>query len=234
MEQYYCFICIVPDECPSTGPIPACPTCCCDSSENAEFYNPDADEPKCTAPTAVYRMHIVFTWSVICHPDYYFPGAAWTPPFAASHNTVYRMWDACMDNPSLGVALVSQVGVVGVIVQENLAAGENVLDNVVGDLIVGGTGNTTRNLTVDKDHQFVSMVSMLAPSPDRMVGVADLRLCDGDTWKERVKVCMEHFSTATASERVAGEMERNSLQANNCSFGYVEFTRIEVSQYIFM
>ena len=136
-----------------------------------------------------------------------------------------------MEDPNLGVALVSQSGTVSVIIQEYLAAGNNVLNYTVGDLIVGGTGTTSRNLTLDKDHQFVSAVSMLAPSPDRMVGVADLRLCDGDQWKEIVKVCLELFSTATASARVVGEMDRNSLQANNCSFGYVEFTLQEVSCY---
>ena len=133
-----------------------------------------------------------------------------------------------MDDPSLGVALVSQFGSVSVIVEEYLAAGDNVLNYTVGDVIFGGTGATSRNLALDKDHQFVSAVTMLAPSPDRMVGVADLRLCDGDQWKEKVKVCFELFSTATASERVVGEMNRNSLQANNCSFGYVEFTLLEV------
>ena len=196
-----------------------------------EFYNPSAAEPECTAPDAVYDMNFTFTWSPTCHPDYYFSGAAWTPPFAASHNTVYRMWDACMDDPSLGVALVSQTGSVSAIIQEYLAAGDNVLNYTVGDLIIGGTGATSRNLTLNKDHQFVSAVLMSAPSPDRMVGVADLRLCDGDQWKEKVKVCFELFSTATASETVVREMKRNSLQANNCSFGYVEFTLLEVSYY---
>ena len=43
-----------------------------------------------------------------------------------------------------------------------------------------------------------------------------------------MKVCFELFSTAAASERVAGEMERNSEQGNNCSFGYIEFNFIEV------
>ena len=84
--------------------------------------------------------------------------------------------------------------------------------------------HASSNLIVDKNHQFVSAISMLVPSPDRLVGVADLRLCDGDEWRENVKVCFELFSTATATDKVAGEMERNSLQAGNCSFGYVEFS----------
>ena len=219
----------VPAECPREDPIAKCPTCCCESSENVEFYNPDAAEPECTASEAVYEIKFTFTWSSTCHPDYYCPDAAWTEPFAVSHNTVYRMWEACMDDPSLGVALMSQVGGTSVIYQEYLDAGDNVLNSTVGKFTYGGSGSTSQNLTLDNDHQFVSVVLMVSPSSDQMVGVADLRLCDGDQWKEKVKVCLEMFSTTTSSARVAGEMERNSLQANNCSFGYVEFTLLEVN-----
>jgi hypothetical protein len=68
-----------------------------------EFYNPDAEEPECTAPPAIYEMKFVFTWSAICHPDYYFDESKWSPPTGASHTPGYRMWDACMDNASPGV-----------------------------------------------------------------------------------------------------------------------------------
>ena len=221
----------VPDQCPSSGPIDECPTCCCDSSENVEFYNPDALEPECAAPPASYEMKFVFTWSAICHPDYYFPDMSkWSPPTGVSHNTGYRMWDACMDDASVGVGLVSQTGDTSVINQEYLIAGGKILGMVQGELVPQGSGTTSaRNLTIDKDHQWVSAISMLVPSADRLVGVADLRLCDGAEWKESVRVCFELFSTATATEKVVGEMERNSLQANNCSFGYVEFTVCHIS-----
>ena len=47
---HYCLVpFLVPYECPSTGPIEECPTCCCESSDNIEFYDPDSPEPECTA-----------------------------------------------------------------------------------------------------------------------------------------------------------------------------------------
>ena len=115
-----------------------------------------------------------------------------------------------------------------VLIQELAAAGGNILNYTVGPNTVLSTGEMSLNLTVDKDHQWVSAISNRGPTPDQVVGVADLRLCDGDKWRESVKVCFELFSTAAASERVAGEMERNSVQGNNCSFGYIEFNFIEV------
>ena len=211
--------------CPGSVDDSACPTCCCASSDNVEFYDPESPEPECTAPPALYKMTFVFTWSGACHPDYYFPDMSkWSPPTGASHNTEYRMWDACMDDASPGVGLVSRTGNTSVINQEYAENMANILDTTQGELVPQGSGNTSSNLIVDKNHQFVSAISMLVPSPDRLVGVADLRLCDGDEWRENVKVCFELFSTATATDKVVGEMERNSLQTGNCSFGYVEFS----------
>ena len=214
----------VPDQCPRSDPIEECRTCCCESSDNVEFYDPDATEPECTASPATYKMSFIFTWSPTCHPDYYSDDSKWPSPTGVSHSAGYRMWDACQDAASEGVGLVSRTGDTSVIRQEYLKAGERILDNAELDLVPDGSGETSRYLSVDKDHPYVSAISMLVPSPDQMVGVADLRLCDGAQWKQSVQVCFELFSTATASGRVAPEMERNSVQANNCSFGYVRFT----------
>ena len=221
----------VPDECPDGGAIEECSTCCCESSNNVEFYDPDAPEPVCTAPNATYEVTFQFSWSAVCHPDYYFPGSLFTFPSVVSHNSQYRMWDACMDNPSIGVRSIAEQAITSILDQEYQAAGDNVLNSVVGDIVFSGAGSTSRTLAFDKDHQLVSAGLMLVPSFDRFLGVADLILCDGDQWKDEVKLCLELFSTATASGRVASEMERNSLQANNCSFGFVEFL-LKVRAYI--
>ena len=197
-----------------------------------EFYNPDAHEPECNASSAVY---VIFTRSKTCHPDHYssylvFP-PQWSWPIGVSHDIEYRMWDACMDDVSVGVDLVSQIGLTNVIIQEFLAAGDNILNYSIGDFLVPPNGTMSQTLRVDKYHQWVSAISNLAPTPDHIVGVADLRLCDGDQWKKKVKVCFEVFSTAAASPRVAAKMERNSVLANNCSFGHVEFNLLEVYIY---
>ena len=128
-----------------------------------------------------------------------------------------------MDDVSPGVAQVSQTGATTLIEGEYEANSDHILDTFKAGGIAGG-GETSRDLHVDKFHQWVSTVSMLAPSRDRMVGVADLRLCDGNDWKRSVKVCSELFSTATNSLRVHPPMQRNSVQWNNCSFGYFTFT----------
>ena len=104
---------------------------------------------------------------------------------------------------------------------EYAAQGDAVLDSFDAD-IVSSEDETSRELDFDAEHQYVSVVTMLAPSVDQMEGVSLLKLCDGGDWKKSVKVCGELFSTATKSDRVSEG--RNSIQGGNCSFGYFEFT----------
>ena len=139
-----------------------------------------------------------------------------------------------MDSVTSGVAAFSQTGDISGILIEVVAAAAVTLTVIEAtfdeDAIPYGSGTSSIYLTFDNEHHYVSALTRLIPSPDYVVGVADLNLCDGDKWKESVKVCFELFSTATASDRVAPENERNSVQGHNGSFGFAEFnlTKVQV------
>lgn len=212
------------EECPRRPPIAECPTCCCNSTDNIEFYDPRQPEPPCTAPPARYQARFVGTWTLACHPDYYPPNPFWTPLVGASHKPQYTVWDACMDNVSNGVAVVSQIGQINIILMEFDAQGDNVLGRYIGGGIPGD-GETMGDFVVDKDHQYVSGLFMQVPSLDHMMGVSRLRLCNGHDWIRRIKVCGELFSTATLNPRAFPG--RNTIQYNNCSFGYFEYRFLE-------
>lgn len=220
-------------ECPNklpNSPTEVCPTCCCKSSENLQFYDPQRPEPRCTAPPARYEMKFVSTWIRECQTDYYPINAHWSPPVGCSHDPSYRVWDACMQNVTDGVALVSQIGATGEIRREFGLQGDAVGDIWVGARVpqrgdkLTGVNTTTDTFVVDSAHQYVSGVTMIAPSLDRMMGVSQLRLCDGSDWIRSLKYCAELFSTATRSPRL---FPRNSVQFSNCSFGYFEFTFLD-------
>ena len=158
--QFLFLLFLVPGECPSTGPIEECPTCCCESSDNIEFYDPDSLEPECTASSALYEMIVDFTWSEACHPGDYESSLVFTPvwstPIGISHNTNYRLWDACMDDVSVGIGLVSKNGLIGVIMKEFMTVGDNILDYAIPGVYPHPTSNISQKLTVDQDHQWVS------------------------------------------------------------------------------
>ena len=100
-----------------------------------------------------------------------------------------------------------------------------VLDSFVASILWSGAGTVTAELALDSEHQYVSVVTMLAPSADRMMGVSSLRLCEGSEWKREVKLCGELFSTATKSQCISAT--RNSVQGDRCYFGYFEFTNLK-------
>ena len=109
----------------------------------------------------------------------------------------------------------------GVLYNEYVNNSQYILDHFFAGVLDSGNGTVKAELMVDSQHQYVSVVTMQAPSADQMVGVSLLRLCAGSQWRQMVKVCAELFSTATKSPRVSDS--RNSIQHNNCSFGYFEF-----------
>ena len=216
----------VPRECPAVPNVDLEEVngCCCKSTDNVKFYLPKGPNPICTASGEPnYRVRFKSKWTKRLHPNYYFTNAHWSPLTGASHDPEYEIWNACMFNVSEGVALVSQLGQVDVIEAEYAAQGDLVKDVILGRRI-NRDGETNVEFTVNSTHNYVSVLSMLAPSVDQMVGVSRLDLCNGNQWRRYVKVCAELFSTATKSARVAIP---NSIQMNNCSFGYFEFRNTE-------
>ena len=167
----------------------------------------------------MYRVKFVGSWTARCHPDYYFRSAHWSPLTGVSHDPSYEVWNACMYNVSRGVEFVSRFGSTGTIRREYSAAGSKVKDTF-GSSGILGAGIMMDTVRVNASHSYVTALTMLAPSADRMMGVSRLQLCQRTCWKDRVVVCGELFSTATASVLLG---RPNTIQFNNCSFGYFEF-----------
>ena len=53
-----------------------------------------------------------------------------------------------------------------------------------------------------------------------LLGVSRLQLCDGNRWKEAVRVCSDLYSI-----RSNGIMGPGSIQGNECSFGHFVFVK---------
>ena len=203
-----------------------CPTCCCNSTTNTEFLNPDSPELDCSAVPAIYEVKFVSTWTETCQPDTNSSGSRWDGPIFVAHDASFRLWDACMDNVSPQIASFSTTGdpepLINFLISQIIEG--FIVDMPMGEPIAGGESSSSAEVVVDKYHPLVSVLARQSLSPDHVAGVADLILCKGDRWKERVRVCLELFSTAAASPRVAAEMQRNSLQGNSCSYGYIDLT----------
>ena len=135
--------------------------------------------------TATYTVTFEGLWTVDDITDAFMPGGAhFTQVIGATHNSDTTIW-ASGGMASRGVENVAELGVVNILVQE---IGRDTDADVV---VRAGTSNNAPTQTVSgtftatASHPLVSVLSMIAPSPDWFVGVSSLSLYDNG-WRNRV------------------------------------------------
>jgi len=150
-----------------------------------------ADE-KCPG-TANYVLSFYGLWKQDRHPGTTLPGNAhFSPLVGCSHGSDYVMWrEGTM--ASAGVKLVAETGGTSTLVTEitNQINAKKAWKLIPpsGDV---GPQETRRGIDVEVNAKFskVSIITMLAPSPDWFIGIDSLDLCDNGTWRESVNVTM--------------------------------------------
>eukprot|EP00958_Prasinococcus_capsulatus_P019746 scaffold2478_cov374-Prasinococcus_capsulatus_cf.AAC.2 len=133
-----------------------------------------------------YKMTFDATWSAMSHPQAYVASAHWSPPVVAAHSDAYTMWElGGIATP--GIELVAETGSTSSLTNELKAVqGSTVGDYSVAGSIGSGSGTTYTTVTATPAYSSISMVSMIAPSPDWIVGVSGIDMCDRKTglWKQ--------------------------------------------------
>eukprot|EP00118_Oscarella_pearsei_P028721 m.2766 g.2766 ORF g.2766 m.2766 type:complete len:479 (+) comp8890_c0_seq1:102-1538(+) len=141
-------------------------------------------KPCMSESTENYHVTFQGMWTMESHPTDFPATAAFSPLVVASHNMDYTMWaPGGMSSP--GVQAVAETGNPATLVAElNVANG--VLDNMVPPNIPGTAPNGTMQTYIDvnKDHPYVSAVTMVFPSPDWFVGISSIDMCDEYFWKD--------------------------------------------------
>lgn len=159
-------------------------------SFQAEGWSQSSNEA-CTPAHSNARYTVTFdtVWSDATHPDVMFPG---NPHFSgligATHSEPHIVWTpGGMATP--GIENMAETG------------GKSPLNSEIESYIAngdaehllsgGGIGRSPSSVALAFDistaHPLVSLVSMIAPSPDWFVGVYNLSLCENNAWvQERV------------------------------------------------
>eukprot|EP00958_Prasinococcus_capsulatus_P023887 scaffold3662_cov388-Prasinococcus_capsulatus_cf.AAC.1 len=126
------------------------------------------------------------TWSAMSHPQAYVASAHWSPPVVAAHSDAYTMWElGGIATP--GMESVAETGSTFSLTNELKAVqGSTVGDYSVAGSVGSGSGTTYTTVTATPAYSSISMVSMIAPSPDWIVGVSGIDMCDHETglWKQ--------------------------------------------------
>ncbi len=161
-----------------------------------------AETHSSTLSPARYRITFDANWSATNHPDAGFPvgSAHWSPMAGMLHNSSVTVWENG-GMASAGVERVAETGGTGTLMDEYTAALN--AGNANAWLIDGfspfsGVSTASVEVTATTDFPLLSVVSMIAPSPDWFAGVSSLSLLD-DTgnWKSTIAVPLYPYDAGT-------------------------------------
>ncbi|MGI9611880.1 MAG: spondin domain-containing protein, partial [Acidimicrobiales bacterium] len=146
--------------------------------------------------SAQYRVMLVLEWSSSTHPATLPPGWHTSPAVLAVHEGAGDLVPIGGD-ASPGVESMAETGKTAILLEE-LTANAAVAAVEVG-MRVDGAGADELEIGATQGTPLLSLVTMLAPSPDWFVGVVDVSLFDGDQWVEQVELDLIAWDAGTDS-----------------------------------
>lgn len=153
----------------------------CEEERDNQDLQPELVEECCACDEAKYEVTFEGLWSRHTHPKD-FPANEWLTHFSdiigASHTADFRMWEYG-GYASEGVRHVAERGATKKLESE-LKSESNKIRTIIkarGLWYPNVNGRTFAVFRVDRYHHLMSLLSMLGPSPDWIVGVSALELC---------------------------------------------------------
>jgi hypothetical protein len=164
---------------------------------------PDISNIKRKNPVG-YSITFTNHWTQENHPYKYPKDPHWSDFVYASHSSKYEMWSNQGDATG-GIESIAEEGKTNNLVKEidSEIKDGTVLGQVMGAWIPkaneGATSSPKEDLCVDRNHPFVSGISMIAPSPDWFSGVNKLPLFDKETkfWYQKIEVSVYAWDAGT-------------------------------------
>lgn len=157
------------------------------------------DEPLPPAQHARYRVTFEATWSSQTHPDSFPPGAHFSPLIGGTHNQQVSFWQEG-EPASPGIEAMAERGLTSPLDSEVQAAiGEGTAGAVLRGSGTSSPGSVAFEFEVDLAFPLVTLVTMVAPSPDWFVGVSSLPLFSDGQWLQRMVVSLQPYDAGTDS-----------------------------------
>jgi len=173
----------------------------CGDSGTEPVSMPDPEpEPPAAATTATYRVVFASTWSASTHPTNFPGGAHLSPLIGAVHNDGVTFW-ARDGTATPGIESMAETGGTSTLAAEIQAQIPGNARAVVNGSGIRSPGSTTiQTITLHEDFPLVTLVTMIAPSPDWFVGVSGLSLRDaaGD-WIGELEIVLYPYDAGTDS-----------------------------------
>jgi hypothetical protein len=137
---------------------------------------------------AVYRVRFSTTWNAATFPTQFPAGRHFSGLVGATHDATVGFWTPGL-LASAGMERMAEQGAKQALLDEVGAASPGHIGGMLsGDGLGTGVNETVLSFQFNQRHPLVTLVSMVAPSPDWFVGVRALALFDNGAWRERVVV----------------------------------------------
>jgi hypothetical protein len=147
---------------------------------------------------ARYTVTFDSTWRADAHPTDFPSNPHFSPLIGGTHSSRVRFW-VPGGAASPGTEAMAELGHTTPLdaeVQAAIAAGA-AYSLIQGGAISRSPGSATADFEIGRDHPLVSLVSMVAPSPDWFVGVESLSLVEGGDWVAEKVVTLYPWDAGT-------------------------------------
>ena len=149
---------------------------------------------------ATYQLVFNATWSQETHPLDFPANPHFSGLIGGSHNAAVRFWElGALASP--GIEAMAETGSKTLLTDEvNAAITAGDAKEVISRAGINpAPGTRTVTFTMSSTHPYLTLVSMIAPSPDWFVGVDALALAEGGVWKDEVLVALYPYDAGTDS-----------------------------------
>jgi hypothetical protein len=158
--------------------------------------NQESTKPLPPSSTARFRITIVSEWTSSSHPTTRPSNSHFSPTVLINHGSPGDLF-VVGTRSSSGIEQMAETGATGTL-QAELAGDGSVSDISTGSSIFG-IGQNTFEVTAARGDELISLVTMLAPSPDWFVGVRDVDLLRADGWVDRLELDLGNYDAGTDS-----------------------------------
>jgi hypothetical protein len=144
-----------------------------------------------------YRVSFDATWSAGTHPSAYPGGAHFSSLIGTTHNDQVTFWDTGGIATS-GIEDMAETGNPSQLSSEYAAAGAD-SDTLITAGGIGSPSSISTTFNISSTHSLVTLVTMIAPSPDWFVGVSGVDLKSGGNWMSELVVDLYAYDAGTDS-----------------------------------
>lgn len=154
--------------------------------------------PTPTPSEMAYSFEFKSTWSATDFPTNYPSNAHFSPLVGMLHNDQIHLYESSMlaTGGVIKVAETGKLDIIGPEIDAFIAEG-SALSKIEGSGIAVGENFTTVEFTANQSHSLLSMISMVAPSPDWFVGIDSVQLFENNAWKNNLEFQLKVYDSGS-------------------------------------